>query len=148
MSTQLQPESSLAHQLELITLERDMLRQELEREAGLVRALEQALQRVEQLEQRLQEVQGRQEAKKPASVVRTGQSLRPSIIALVRQHPEGISRRAMETELQPGKSLKHTLGHMCRDGILTVQNTLYFPTPQAEAKMPGRARQSNLPTRR
>jgi hypothetical protein len=130
---------SLAHQLELVTLERDMLRQELEREASLVRALEQALQRVEQLEQRLQEAQARQEARKPPSALRTGQSLRPTILALVRQHPHGITRRAMEEELQPGKSLKNTLGHMCRDGILTVQNALYFPTTDAKATMLAKA---------
>jgi type I site-specific restriction endonuclease len=140
MSTQPQQDTSLAHQLELVTLERDLLRQEREREAGMVRALEQALQRVEQLEQLLREVQARLEAHKPPSARRTGQSLRPRILDLVRQHPKGITRRAMETALQPGKSLKNTLNHMCRDGILTVQNAEYFLTSDAEAKMQARVR--------
>jgi hypothetical protein len=135
---------SLAHQLELVTLERNLLRQALDQALAREQAsrelfttelqlLTQALQRVEQLEQRLQEAQ------KPPSPLRMGQSLRPIILELVRKHPQGITRRDMEEALQPGKSLKNTLNHMVRDGILTFQNAVYLPTPDAEATLRAKA---------
>jgi len=137
----------LAHQLELVTLERDMLRQEREREAGLIRALEQALQRVEHVEQQLhdarQHIQAQQAAKQPRRVIRTGPSMRPGILALLRQHPDGLTRLRMEEEL-PGKSLRNVLGHMCRDGLLTLNDGLYFVTPDADAKMQARARRRTM----
>lgn len=138
--------ASLAHQLELVTLERDMLRQALdearareqESRAQLTNELQlltQALQRVEhverearqqweksrqqvqQLEQRLQEAQTQQAAQKPKSVVRTGVSLRPSILELLQKHPEGLTRAELEAAL-PGKRLDHTIGHMMRAKLL------------------------------
>lgn len=127
----------LAQDLALVTLERDLLRQEREREAGLVRALEQALQRVEQLEQRLQEAQQQlhearqqwQPLHQPSTVLRPvkrGESLRPAIRDLLKQHPEGLGRFQIEQALGVQKNLAETLSHMKRKQLIRSNRGIYF----------------------
>jgi hypothetical protein len=126
--------ASLAHQLELVTLERDMLRQERDRVSGLVRALEQALQRVEQLEQRLQEAQ-RQPRQPPSPVLRPvkrGESMRPAIRALLQEHPEGLKRHQIEHALGVQKNLAETLSHMKRKQMIRSNRGLYVLVDHAE----------------
>ncbi len=141
---------ALMHQeRELLRLERDLLRRELEaaharEQAALEREqaardreamLLQMLQQVHQQNQRLLDV-GRSAA--PAPGERTPRdaspprgAMRQQILALVRDHPEGLSPAETRRRLGSDKDLGSTMKAMARDGLLRRVTTGWYVATEA-----------------
>ena len=93
--------------------------------AHLERALEQARERELRLLDLLAHLTGQRRAPQaPAAGPRAaapppGGGLRPQIVAVLQQHPEGLSPKAVRTLLQVDHDVRSTMKGMVRSGLLT-----------------------------
>jgi hypothetical protein len=109
-----QDAAHVAHERDLLRLERDMLRERLnearEREATLLRVLEQlphALERPAAAPPIL-----------PQHGPRLASAMRQQILSVLQRHPRGLHRKQIEDALGNPKDLANILGHMKRDRLL------------------------------
>ena len=143
-SAEIQPLFAVQQERDLLRMERDLLRREVEaahvrEQAALAREQEAREERqaardrealllhmVEQIQQRYDRLL---EAPRPASVSPPGpgapaapeapsSDMRRRIVALLREHPEGLSPAQTRHLLRVDKSLADTMGGMARDGLL------------------------------
>ena len=92
--------------------------------AHLERALEQARERELRLLDLLAHLTGQRRAPQAPAVPRAaaqppGGGLRPQIVAVLQQHPEGLSPKAVRTMLQVDHDVRSTMKGMVRSGLLT-----------------------------
>ena len=92
--------------------------------AHLELALEQARERELRLLDLLAHLTGQRRAPQalagtPAAAQPPGGSLRPQIVAVLQQHPEGLSPQAVRTLLQVDHDVRSTMKGMVRSGLLT-----------------------------
>jgi hypothetical protein len=104
----------------------------LDHATSVVRLFEQASKRLESVEQHIQALdqrlqplpQGRERETPPALSARAllhGKSrgaLRYTILGILEGHPEGMTRKQIETAVGTGKNLSDTIGHMKRDQLI------------------------------
>lgn len=135
-------EIPLLHQeRELLRLERDLLRRELEaahtreqaalerervareREALLLRMLEQAQQQSQRLLEAPRSAPVAPVSDPHPNPLPSGEgtdrgAMRRRIVALLREHPDGLTTAELRVQLQADKPLGHTVIAMARDGLL------------------------------
>ncbi len=92
--------------------------------AHLERALEQAQARELRLLDLLADLTGQRRAPQTAAAPRAAApppsgGLRPQIVAVLQQHPEGLSPKAVRTLLQVDHDVRSTMKGMVRSGLLT-----------------------------
>ena len=92
--------------------------------AHLERALEQARERELRLHDLLAHLTGQRRARQAPAAPRAaaqppGGGLRPQIVAVLQQHPEGLSPKVVRTLLQVDHDVRSTMKGMVRSGLLT-----------------------------
>jgi hypothetical protein len=134
MSTIESPDTaSLAEQLALVTLERDILRQQLEearaREANLMHLCEQ--------------LSGARDRQAPARPIvppqhgpRLASAMRQQILSVLQRYPRGLHRKHIQEELGTDRDIANILGHMKRDHLLVHKGSGIYALAGEEATTP------------